>query len=113
MPIYEYEREDGSTFEIIQKSTEALTVCPTTGLKVKRKISPVVSHFKGTGFYQTDYNGGNASAGTRGGTPKSSETTSSTSDNGSTSATSSPTTDSAASPSKHKGGCGSGSCGCK
>jgi putative FmdB family regulatory protein len=112
MPIYEYEREDGSTFEIIQKSTEALTVCPTTGLKVKRKISPVVSHFKGTGFYQTDYNGGNASAGTRGGTQKSSESSSSSSDSSASSASGTATAPVSA-PSKHKGGCGSGGCGCK
>jgi putative FmdB family regulatory protein len=68
MPIYEYEREDGSTFEIMQKiSEDALEKCPTTGQSVKRLISQVVSHFKGNGFYQTDYNGGNASAGTKGG----------------------------------------------
>lgn len=68
MPIYEYEREDGSTFEVMQKiSEDPLENCPETGQKVKRLISKVVSHFKGKGFYQTDYNGGNASAGTKGG----------------------------------------------
>lgn len=68
MPIYEYEREDGTVFEVMQKiSEEPLEKCPDTGLKVKRLISRVVSHFKGNGFYQTDYNGGNASAGTKGG----------------------------------------------
>ena len=67
MPTYEYKREDGSTFEIIQKMSEpALTVCPDTGQKVKRVISGgggVV--YKGDGWYVTDYkNGGKKSAST-------------------------------------------------
>lgn len=56
MPLYEYQREDGTVFEIMQKLAEdPLKVCPTTGQKVKRIISPVASHFKGSGFYETDY----------------------------------------------------------
>lgn len=75
MPIYEYEREDGTVFEVMQKiSDEPLEKCPDTGLRVKRLISRVVSHFKGNGFYQTDYNGGNASAGTKGGDSSSAST---------------------------------------
>lgn len=62
MPTYEYKREDGSTFEISQRMSEdSLTICPTTGQKVKRVISGgsgVV--YKGEGWYVTDYkNGGN------------------------------------------------------
>lgn len=62
MPTYEYKREDGSTFEISQRMSEdSLTICPTTGQKVKRVISGgsgVV--YKGGGWYVTDYkNGGN------------------------------------------------------
>lgn len=57
MPTYEYKREDGTTFEIIQKMSEpALTTCPTTGQKVRRVISGgggVV--YKGDGWYVTDY----------------------------------------------------------
>lgn len=57
MPTYEYKREDGSTFEIEQRITApSLTVCPTTGQKVKRIISSGAGLvFKGSGFYQTDY----------------------------------------------------------
>lgn len=56
MPLYEYEREDGTRFDIMQKlADKPLTVCPTTGQKVNRVISPVASHFKGSGFYETDY----------------------------------------------------------
>jgi putative FmdB family regulatory protein len=56
MPLYEYEREDGTRFELKQKITEdPLTTCPTTGQKVKRILFPVAAHFKGSGFYQNDY----------------------------------------------------------
>ena len=56
MPIYVYRREDGSTFEIQQRITEAaLTVCPDTGQSVKRVITGAGLVFKGNGFYITDY----------------------------------------------------------
>ncbi|MBO6792885.1 MAG: zinc ribbon domain-containing protein [Balneolaceae bacterium] len=68
MPTYEYKREDGSTFEIIQKMSEnPLTECPTTGQKVRRVVSGgggVV--YKGEGWYVTDYkNGGKNSEKTK------------------------------------------------
>ncbi|MEX0684747.1 MAG: FmdB family zinc ribbon protein [Balneolales bacterium] len=57
MPTYQYLREDGSTFEIMQSIKEdALKTCPDTGQKVKRVItggSGVV--YKGDGWYVTDY----------------------------------------------------------
>jgi putative FmdB family regulatory protein len=57
MPTYEYQREDGTRFEIEQRITEkALTECPTTGQPVKRLISGGAGLvFKGSGFYLTDY----------------------------------------------------------
>lgn len=56
MPIYEYKREDGTIFEIIQKmSDEPLEVCPTTGQKVEKLLSHFSAHFRGSGFYKTDY----------------------------------------------------------
>lgn len=40
MPTYEYKREDGTVFEIVQGINEdALTECPETGQPCKRKIS--------------------------------------------------------------------------
>ncbi|MEX0927784.1 MAG: FmdB family zinc ribbon protein [Balneolales bacterium] len=57
MPTYQYLREDGSSFEIMQSiKAEALKTCPETGQKVKRIISGgggVV--YKGEGWYVTDY----------------------------------------------------------
>jgi len=56
MPIYEYRRPDGSTFEIEQRmSDDALTEDPETGVPVERVLHPVAIHFKGKGFHNTDY----------------------------------------------------------
>jgi len=56
MPIYEYRREDGSTFEVQQSfSDDPLTVDPETGQAVTRVFHPPAVHFKGKGFYNTDY----------------------------------------------------------
>ena len=64
MPTYEYKREDGTTFEILQSmSDEPLKTCPTTGQPVRRMISGgsgVV--YKGDGFYITDYKNKNGGA---------------------------------------------------
>ncbi len=56
MPTYVYRREDGTTFEVVQRiSEDALTVDPETGQKVQRVISGAGLIFKGSGFYLTDY----------------------------------------------------------
>jgi putative FmdB family regulatory protein len=56
MPIYEYRRPDGTTFEIQQSfSDETLTRDPETGVEVKRVLHAPAVHFKGKGFYNTDY----------------------------------------------------------
>ena len=56
MPIYEYRRPDGTTFEVLQKMTDdVLTEDPETGVPVQRVFHPVAVHFKGKGFYNTDY----------------------------------------------------------
>ncbi|MDE3069429.1 MAG: FmdB family transcriptional regulator [Acidobacteriota bacterium] len=56
MPIYEYERADGTTFEIYQAfDDEALTQDPETGASVRRVFHAPAVHFKGKGFYNTDY----------------------------------------------------------
>jgi putative FmdB family regulatory protein len=56
MPIYEYRRPDGTTFDVIQSfSDEPLTTDPETGVPVERVLRPPAVHFKGKGFYNTDY----------------------------------------------------------
>ena len=56
MPIYEYRRPDGTTFEVMQKfSDDPLTQDPETGVPVERVFRPPAIHFKGKGFHNTDY----------------------------------------------------------
>src|SRR2546423_13707760 len=56
MPIYEYRCENGHTFEVMQRMTEdPLVVCTTCEAPVQRVFHPVAVHFKGSGFYNTDY----------------------------------------------------------
>ena len=56
MPIYEYRCEKGHQFEVMQKMVDPpVTECPTCGRPVQRVFHPVAVHFKGKGFYNTDY----------------------------------------------------------
>jgi len=56
MPTYEYRRPDGSTFELVQRMSEdSLTTDPETGAPVQRVFHSPALHFKGKGFYNTDY----------------------------------------------------------
>jgi putative FmdB family regulatory protein len=56
MPIYEYRCERGHTFEVMQRMSEdPLTNCTTCDATVQRVFHPVAVHFKGSGFYTTDY----------------------------------------------------------
>jgi len=56
MPIYEYRRQDGSTFEVQQSfSDDTLTVDPKTGKPVTKVLHAPAIHFKGKGFHNTDY----------------------------------------------------------
>ena len=74
MPIYEYRCDQGHTFEVMQRMTDdPLTSCSTCEAPVQRVFHPVAVHFKGSGFYNTDY-------GKKGGGSSSSETAKSDSD---------------------------------
>jgi putative FmdB family regulatory protein len=56
MPIYEYRCEKGHTFEVMQKMTDdPVTTCEVHKTPVERVFHPVAVHFKGKGFYNTDY----------------------------------------------------------
>lgn len=56
VPFYEYRRPDGSTLEVMQKMTDPpLEEDPETGVPLQRIFHPIAVHFKGKGFYNTDY----------------------------------------------------------
>ena len=56
MPIYEYRCENGHLFEVMQKMSDApTTTCEVCGAPVQRVFHPIAVHFKGSGFYNTDY----------------------------------------------------------
>jgi putative FmdB family regulatory protein len=58
VPIYEYRCENGHTFEVMQAMSEdPVTTCEICGAPVERVFHPVAVHFKGSGFYATDYAG--------------------------------------------------------
>ena len=76
MPIYEYRCDAcGHTFEVFQKFSDApVETCEVCGGHVDKVLHPVAIHFKGSGFYTTDYGRGSskARAGQAEGTDKSS-----------------------------------------
>ncbi len=57
MPIYEYRCPNGHTFEVFQRMSDPpASVCETCGAgPVEKVLFPVAVHFKGSGFYATDY----------------------------------------------------------
>jgi predicted nucleic acid-binding Zn ribbon protein len=56
VPFYEYRRPDGTTIEVMQKMTDPpLAEDPETGVPLERVFHPIAVHFKGKGFYNTDY----------------------------------------------------------
>lgn len=60
MPIYEYRCDDcGASVEAFQKmSDDPLTECEKCGGPLRKVLHPVAIHFKGSGFYTTDYGKG-------------------------------------------------------
>ena len=56
MPIYEYKCTNGHHFEVTQRMVDdPLEACQVCGAPVERVFHPVAVHFKGSGFYTTDY----------------------------------------------------------
>jgi putative FmdB family regulatory protein len=56
MPIYEYKCDNGHVFEVMQRMTDdPVASCQTCSAPVQRVFHPVAVHFKGSGFYTTDY----------------------------------------------------------
>jgi putative FmdB family regulatory protein len=105
VPIYEYKCDNGHVFDVLQKmSDESLTECVECGAPAHRVLTAPAVHFKGSGFYNTDYGkrkgGGNGSGGGEGSSEsKSSDSSSSSSDSGSSSKSDSKTATSSSSSS--------------
>jgi putative FmdB family regulatory protein len=60
VPIYEYRCDDcGTSFEVLQRmSDDPLVTCEQCGGHLSKVLHPVAIHFKGSGFYTTDYGKG-------------------------------------------------------
>ena len=75
MPIYEYKCPNGHLIEVIHGMTEegpsACEVCGEGPLR--RVLHPVAVHYKGSGFYSTDYGRGSRKSGKEGETPASTD----------------------------------------
>jgi putative FmdB family regulatory protein len=86
MPIYEYRCPNGHTFEVFQRMSDPpVAACEVCGASpVEKLLFPVAVHFKGSGFYSTDYG-----RGSRKGT-KDSDSGASSSSDGSTSSSEKP-----------------------
>jgi putative FmdB family regulatory protein len=64
VPIYEYRCPNGHTFEVFQRMTDPpADECAVCGAgPVEKLLFPVAVHFKGSGFYSTDYGRGGRKA---------------------------------------------------
>ncbi len=65
MPIYAYRCEScGHSKDVLQKISDApLTVCPQCGAEAfKKQVTAAGFQLKGSGWYVTDFRGGNSSA---------------------------------------------------
>ena len=73
MPIYEYRCRNGHTFEVFQRMSDApVETCEVCGAApVEKVLFPVAVHFKGSGFYSTDYGRGSRKAAKDGDAPSS------------------------------------------
>jgi putative FmdB family regulatory protein len=93
VPIYEYKCDNGHVFDVMQKmAEEPLSECVECGAPAHRVLTAPAVHFKGSGFYNTDYGkrkgGGNGAGGSEGSSSESKSSdssSSSSSDSGSSS----------------------------
>jgi putative FmdB family regulatory protein len=110
VPIYEYKCDNGHVFDVMQKmADEPLTECVECGAPARRVLTAPAVHFKGSGFYNTDYGkrkGGASNGG--GGESSSSDSKSSDSSSGSSSSSGSGSDSKAASSSGSSGSSSSG-----
>ncbi|MHB8658295.1 MAG: FmdB family zinc ribbon protein [Solirubrobacteraceae bacterium] len=56
MPTYEYRCQHGHTFDVVQRmADDPVAVCEVCDAPAQRVFRPPAVHFKGSGFYNTDY----------------------------------------------------------
>jgi len=56
VPIYEYKCDNGHVFDVMQRmADDPLTKCEECGAPAVRVLHSPAVHFKGSGFYNTDY----------------------------------------------------------
>ena len=69
MPIYEYRCPNGHTFEVFQRMSDPPPeACEECGASpIEKVLFPIAVHFKGSGFYSTDYGRGKGKATSRDG----------------------------------------------
>jgi len=84
VPIYEYRCPNGHTFEVFQRMTDPpVEVCEVCSAgPVEKVLFPVAVHFKGKGFYSTDYGRASRSGGSKDGDSGSSAKESTAGDKG-------------------------------
>jgi len=88
VPIYEYKCDNGHVFDVIQKMVDdPLTECQECGAPAVRVLHSPAVHFKGSGFYNTDY--GKKKKGGAGGDGSKESKSSDSSSNGDSNSTSS------------------------
>jgi putative FmdB family regulatory protein len=118
MPIYEYLCPDGHRFEVVQRfSDDPVAVCEVCGKPVQRVLFAPAVHYKGKGFYATDYGrkGANGAKPESGGSESGSKEAAASNGSGDSSSKSeskssdSKSSDSKSSDSKSSGGEGSSS----
>jgi putative FmdB family regulatory protein len=103
VPIYEYKCDNGHVFDVLQKMTdESLTECIECGAPAHRVLTAPAVHFKGSGFYNTDY-------GKRKGGGSNGSSSESSSDSGSSSSSDSSSSSGSGSSSKSESKAGSSS----
>jgi len=109
MPIYEYRCPNGHLLEVFHGMNDpSPTRCEVCGASpLERVLHPVAVHYKGSGFYSTDYGRGGKKAGKDSGSGESS----SSSDSGSSSSSSSSSSEKSSSPGEKSGGGGESSSG--
>ncbi len=85
MPIYEYKCPNGHLIEVIHGMTEdGPSVCEVCGEgPLQRVLHPVAVHYKGSGFYSTDYGRKKKAAAKEGGSSSDSSSGDSSSSGGS------------------------------